>query len=75
MAYTNYNFKTKKALKEAQQRHIEHGGPAVRVYQPGPFGPEVADGPVALEGPHYPEAHSWYASAEVRGGVLVGKVK
>lgn len=70
MAYTVQNFKTKKALKEAVAE-----GQTVEVFQPGPFGPDVRDGDnVALEGPHYPQPHSWYASAVVRNGVVV-KVK
>ena len=66
MAYTEKNFKTKKALKEAMKT-----GEVVRVYQPGPFGQSVQDGRVTLEGPHYPAAHSWYASGEVKDGVLL----
>ncbi len=66
MAYTERNFKTKKALKEALAV-----GDEVRVFQPGPFGPNVADGDVALEGPHYPEAHRWYAGAVVKDMVIV----
>ena len=69
MAYTVENFKTKKALREAVA-----SGAKVEVYQPGPFGPAVKDGKVALEGPHYPAAHSWYASATVKDGIIVGKV-
>ncbi len=66
MAYTDINFKTKKALKEAMAE-----GREISVYQPGPFGPDVRDGNVALEGPHYPEPHKWYASAVVKNGVVV----
>lgn len=67
MAYTVENFKTKKALKEAIA-----AGRTIKVYQPGGmFGPDVQDGKVALEGPHYPAPHTWYASAEVRDGKLV----
>ena len=69
MAYAETNFRTKKALKEA----VLSGEP-VHVFQPGPFGPGVQDGTVCLEGPHYPEAHKWYASCVVKGGVVV-KVK
>lgn len=69
MAYTVYNFKTKKALKEAVT-----AGAQIEVYQPGPFGPDVRDGWVALEGPHYPAPHSWYAEALVVDGIAV-KVK
>lgn len=66
MAYTVFNYKTKKALKEAVA-----AGKQVMVYQPGPFGPDVRDGNVSLEGPHYPQAHTWYASAKVADGVVV----
>lgn len=66
MAYTTVNYKTKKALKDAIKN-----GEKITVFQPGPFGPAVPDGTAYLEGPHYPQAHSWYASAEVRNGVIV----
>ena len=69
MAYTVKNFRSKKALKEAIA-----AGERVTVYRPGPFGPMVRDGQVGLEGPHYPAPHSWYASATVKDGVIVGKV-
>lgn len=68
--YTERNFKTKKALKEALA-----SGEKIRYFQPGPFGGnEIKDGTIYLEGPHYPEAHKWYAEAEVKGGLVV-KVK
>jgi hypothetical protein len=70
MAYTERDYPTKKALKEALAR-----GETVPVYQPGPFGPDVRDGEVSLEGPHYPKPHMWYASATVKDGVIVGNVK
>ena len=47
MAYTEINFPSKKALKEALAK-----GASIGVYQPGPFGPEVKDGTAYLEGPH-----------------------
>jgi hypothetical protein len=68
--YTTINFKTKKALKEAIGR-----GEKITYYQPGPFGGnEPKDGTIYLEGPHYPQAHSWYASAIVKDGYIV-KIK
>jgi hypothetical protein len=68
--YTTINFKTKKALKEAVL-----AGKKVGYYQAGPFGGnEPQNGTICLEGPHYPAAHSWYASATVENGVIV-KVK
>ena len=66
MSYTVTNYRTKKALIEDVK-----AGKQVRVYQPGPFGPDVADGATCIEGPHYPEPHRWYASAQVKGGVIV----
>ena len=69
MAYTEINYKTKKAMKEAVL-----AGEVVRIYQPGPFGPKVNDGSVSIEGPHYPAAHTWYARVEVKDDVIV-KVK
>lgn len=68
--YTVTNFKTKKALKEAVA-----AGQKVSIYQPGPFGGnEPKQGTVCLEGPHYPQAHSWYAEATIENGYVV-KVK
>jgi hypothetical protein len=67
VAYTDINFKTKKALKEAVT-----AGTAVTVYQPGPFGGNVPDnGQVYLEGPHYPAPHTWYAKATMKDGLVV----
>jgi hypothetical protein len=66
MAYTVTNYRTKKAIRADLEQ-----GKVVEVYQPGPFGPNVPDGPVALEGPHYPEPHRWYASARVKDGAIV----
>lgn len=65
MPYTEINFRTKKELKESLAR-----GEKLRVFQPGPFGPDVGDGVASLEGPHYPEPHSWYATVEVENGII-----
>jgi hypothetical protein len=65
--YVKPNFKTKKALKEAVAK-----GETVEVFSPGPF-PATSDGREAIEGPHYPEPHRWYAQVEVKDG-LVTKV-
>ena len=65
--YTDRNFKTKKALKQAVA-----DGERITVYQPGPFGGnEPSDGRITLEGPHYPEPHRWYASATLANGIIV----
>ena len=68
--YTDTNFKTKKALKEAVE-----AGDEVTTFQPGPF-PATRNGLIGLEGPHYPKAHTWYAGAIVKDGIIVkGSVK
>lgn len=67
--YSDQNFKTKKALKEAVKL-----GP-VPCHQPGGvFGSEVPDGQHCCEGPHYPEPHKWYATVDVVNSEIV-KVK
>lgn len=68
MVYTTTNFKTKKALIERFK-----GGTPISVYQPGGFAGKT-DGDVAIEGPHYPEAHKWYAQATIVDGIIT-KVK
>jgi hypothetical protein len=65
MAYTSTNFKTKKELKAAVE-----AGEEVTVFSPGPF-PAKANGTEYVEGPQYPQPHRWYASVEVRNGVIV----
>jgi hypothetical protein len=69
--YTVQNFKTKKALKEAVA-----AGKQIETYQPGGMFEAPKNGMIALEGPHYPEPHRWYASAEIKNGIIVpGTVK
>ena len=70
--YTDTNFKTKKALKEAVAT-----GKKVTYYQPngdltGAVPPR--DGTIVIEGPHYPAPHKFYAQCEVKDGVII-KVK
>ena len=68
--YTNKNFKTKKALKEAVA-----AGEKITYYQPGPFGGnEPQNGKIYVEGPHYPESHRFYAECDVKDGIII-KVK
>ena len=64
MAYTDTDFKTKKAFKEAVA-----AGKTVRLYSPGIFQPS-ANGVEAVEGPHYPKPHTWYASVTVVNGIV-----
>lgn len=65
MAYVHPNFKSKKALKTA----LENGAEVI-VFQPG-LGSVPVNGEVALEGPHYPEAHTWYAEGVMKEGKLI----
>ena len=64
--YTQTNFKTKKALKEAVAT-----GAKVRLYAPG-VGVPKENGTEYVEGPH--GVHTWYAQVEMKDGVVV-KVK
>jgi len=64
--YSDTNYRTKKALKEA----VADLG-AVGCHQPGPFGSHVDDGIHSAEGPHYPKPHKWYARVQVKGGHIV----
>ena len=66
--YTIENFKTKKALKEAVA-----SGRKIGIYAPGLGEPKV-DGIEFLEGPHYPNSHTWYAEVEMKDGWIT-KVK
>jgi len=65
MAYVTPNFATKKQLKEALA-----AGKEIDVFQPG-LGTVPVKGRIALEGPHYPKPHKWYAEATMRDGKLV----
>jgi len=66
--YTTTNYPTKAALKKALAASIP-----VSVQTGGNV---WLTGPVALEGPHYPKPHTWYASAVVENGFIVpGSVK
>ena len=71
--YVEPNFKTKRALREA----VLDEDVTVRVFQPGPFaGPNVVgDNVVTVEGPQYPEAHTWYARVKISDGYVTQVVK
>jgi len=65
--YVSPNFKTKKDLKDALV-----AGKFVDVYSVSVFGDGVPlNGRVYLEGPHYPQPHRWYASADLKDGKIV----
>ena len=63
--YVSPNYKTKKALKEALA-----SGSDVEVFAPG-LGEVPTNGRVFLEGPHYPQPHTWYAEGKMQNGKLV----
>lgn len=67
--YVSPNFKSKKLLKES----VEKGEP-VRVFSPGPF-PCPQNGRVTIEGPHYPQPHTWYANVLVTDGIVTKVLK
>ena len=69
MAYTDYDFTTKKSLKEAVK-----AGKHITVYSPG-IGTVPTNGTVFLEGPHSPKVHTWYAQGLMEDGKLVEIIK
>jgi len=66
--YTSQNFKTKKALKEAVA-----SGAKVTLFAPG-LGTPQRNGTETVEGPHYPQPHTWYAQVTMQDGFVI-KVK
>lgn len=68
--YTDTNFTTKKALKEAVAR-----GDKVSLHNPGAWlsgrGDVNENGTNFVEGPHYPAAHTWYAQVELADGFVI----
>ncbi len=66
MAYVDPDYSTKKAFKEAVKAGVEH-----RPYNPSGLFPPKTDGMEVIEGPHYPETHKWYASVDVKDGLVV----
>ena len=68
MTYCVRNFRTKKALKEAVSN-----GENVEI-EPDAFN-RIKSGKFYLEGPHYPEPHTWYAQAIVESGRVVKVVR
>lgn len=64
--YAYKNYQTKKQLIEDVK-----AGRQVSVYQPGGMFPAPTEGRVTIEGPHYPQPHRWYATAEIKNGIIV----
>lgn len=66
--YTDTNFKSKKAFKDAVA-----AGEEVTLWNYG-LGEPKENGKAYVSGPHYPAAHTWYAEVTVVNGVVT-KVK
>ena len=62
--YTDINFRTKKALKEAVA-----SGKQIGVFAPG-LGTPKLNGTEFVEGPQ-DAPHSWYAQVEMKEGIIV----
>lgn len=70
--YTNTNFKSKKAFKDALLE-----GKKITVRDMDVMAPKDMSkysGRVAISGPWYPEPHKWYAEVDLKEGIVV-KVK
>lgn len=62
--YASKNFKSKKAFKDAVK-----AGEKVTLYAPG-LGSPNQNGREYVEGPWYPQPHTWYAEVTVVNGVV-----
>lgn len=71
---TRYDEVTGAYIPAKSVREALKSGP-LALYQPGPFGPQVPDGPVYLEGPHYPKPPRWYLEGTAKDGRLVSLKK
>jgi hypothetical protein len=65
--YVDGNPKSKKQLKE----WVADPNRKVTAYQPGGIFESQTDGRAAVEGPHYPQPHRWYASVLLKDGEVV----
>lgn len=67
--YTTKNFKTKASLREAVKN-----GEKITIFQPGLGAPPSPNSTCAVEGPHYPEPHRWYAKVTLDSNCHIVKV-
>lgn len=67
--YTDKDFKSKKALKEAVAAFNAGTGPAVTFYQPGGIFPTGNPTRFCVEGPH--GFHKFYAECTARDGAII----
>jgi len=63
--YVDPDYKSKKDFKAAVASGEKH-----RPYNPSGIFPVLENGRIAIEGPHYPQPHRWYADCDVRDGVI-----
>lgn len=79
--YASRNFKTKKQFKQAVADWLKaeelraagaEGGlnQPITLWAPG-IGEPIANGREFVEGPHFPEPHTWYAEVQVKNGIVV----
>jgi hypothetical protein len=61
--YARGNPKTKKLFKEYVGKVA-----AEVLFSPGI--PEPIEGTVYVEGPHYPQPHTWYAQVSIENGII-----
>ena len=66
--YASINFKTKKAFRDAVAQ-----GKKVSIFAPC-LGTPRDNGKEFVEGPWYPQPHTWYAEVDMKNGYVV-KVK
>ena len=78
-AVQNYNERPRFKKRMVEQADAEpqlklvydpEGYPPVEVFEPG-IQTNFRDGIVSIEGPHYPEAHKWYAQVEIKNRLSV----
>jgi hypothetical protein len=65
MTYVLPNFRTEKELKKCLKEGLH-----IKIFEPG-LGTIPENGIVYLEGPHYPEPHTWYAIGTIEKGKLI----
>jgi len=65
--YISPDFKTKKALREA----LAAGKPVYVLHPDGILSIGGHTGMVAVEGPHDPRPHTWYASVRIEGDRVI----
>ena len=63
-------LREKETLTSDEEARVGLPEARLQVWTPGPFGVKE-NGTGAIEGPHAPKPHRWYASVVVKDGVVV----